>query len=72
MRCLNCGSLHPLPETDPPLCEPCYGLFEATEVRVQKLRTTVPMVWWRDPLRVLSAAHADFVRFKHRKGELNG
>jgi len=62
--CLNCGSLHPLPETDPPLCEPCYGLFEAIRSRCAKLTTSLPFVYAYDPLNALGQPLRDHFRRK--------
>lgn len=55
-RCLGCGRFGRL------LCVHCRELCDLIETRKRKLETTVPMVYWRDPLRLVGRALADHIR----------
>lgn len=63
MRCMGCGKVNlDRFERSALMCWYCMDLKEAIEVRIQKLQTSAPIIYWPDPLRVLSPGLADHIR----------
>jgi hypothetical protein len=64
-RCQGCGQIGYVDEKQM-LCCGCMNLRFLVAERTEKLRSSVPMMFWTDPLKRVSPQLADHIRKKLR------